>query len=355
MIFVAFFVFVENMIFNEGFLLHRKRNIKIQKVCLILFIIIGTLLCAFRSINNTPDTRVYAMWYDGWTVSSFSDFFNVDNNVEVGFELLSRFLKLFFKDDYVLYFGTIGLIILSMSSIAIWNLTNRRITVFLLFYSIFGFYYSYIVIRQGLAIAIILFTLSKVYKKRRLNWLKFLFGIIIASLFHRTALICLLALPIIYKRNHLGYFEFFVLLLSVLFSANKNTIYWVVDSINKVGDLLPNGAAKTKILEYFSDISLTNSSNILVLGIFVFALLFVRKKTFRSYPYRSLISFHSIGVLILSLFSGVSIGIRFADYFLIAECFTIPEARHGIGKGICLVILLIIACIYSYFRLSIFI
>lgn len=329
--------------------IRRRRTSKRQLRWLVFLIIIGALFCAFRDVQNTFDTGNYVRWYLGWDVSSPSAFFDFGGEVEVGFEFVSRIIKLLCFGNVEIYLGVIALIVLSLFAAAIWKLTDKRLTVFLLLYSIYGFYYSYIVIRQGMAMAIVLYTVACIYKNKRLYGIKFLFGVLIAALFHKAAVICIVMLPFLSGKLRINRIALFILfLLALALSISRNTVFIIADFVLKLGELPIFASIYDQIFVYFSTIQLESSMNLATLAIFFVIVCFMNVGKKNRRLWNTMMGIECIGVLIMGLLAGWSVALRFGQFFLIAQCFLLPDSNRYIGRGGNRVVLILIALFYIY-------
>ena len=89
----------------------------------------------------------------------------------------------------------------------------------IVFYLLLGFFEcNMVVIREALAISILLFSIKYIINK---SFFKFLLIIILASLFHRTSLIFIIAYPICnFKLNKFGYLLYLLLTLIIFIFRN---------------------------------------------------------------------------------------------------------------------------------------
>ncbi len=328
----------------------RRRRVSARQLRWLVFLIfIGVLFCAFRDVQNTYDTGNYIGWYLGWDVSSPSAFFDFGGEVEIGFEFVSRIIKLLCFGNVAIYLGVIALIVLSLFAAAIWKLTDKRLTVFLLLYSIYGFYYSYIVIRQGIAMAIIFYTIACVYRNRRLYGIKFLFGVLIAALFHKAAVICIVMLPFLSGKLRINRVVLFIVfLLTLALSISRNTVFIIADFVLKLGKLPIFASIYDQIFVYFATIQLESNMNLATLAIFFVIICFMNVGKKNRRLWNIMMGIECIGVLLMGVLAGWSVALRFGQFFLVAHCFLLPDSTRYIGRSANRLILVVIALFYIY-------
>lgn len=346
-------VYKENKLLHSS---HSNRYIKkTQKRMLLALILFISLVCAFRSVQKTPDTAVYYNLYTNvWKITSIKSFFQSSHNVELGFEYFSKFIKLFFP-NYRLYFFIITFTILALSASAIFELTDNRILSYFIFFSVFGFYYTFIVIRQGLAMAIILYTLAKTCKRQSHCYIKFIIGVLIATFFHSTAIISILMLPFINRKRKLKLIYYvFLITISLLLTYTGIVSNFIAKFAVMFFNLIPSGLVSYKIITYFVDFVPTfNSSSYLYIFTFMLVVFFLSDKRKYSKSFIPLLSIQNIGILLLGIFSGISESIRIADYFLMAESCTISDNALRVKIRIKYILISFLCLIYLGWRLSI--
>jgi hypothetical protein len=156
------------------------------KIFITLSFVILWFVAGFRG-DFTSDYKNYADLYDYFNSFDFINIFQMDFSQEIGYVIFSRFIGLFFKDSVFLMIATSFLILflfykeLIRDSLCLW-------LSILLFINVGSYYTSFNIMRQIIAVAIV-FGGSKYLYNRKLG--KYIIIILIATLFHTTALIML--------------------------------------------------------------------------------------------------------------------------------------------------------------------
>lgn len=187
---------------------------------LVLFFVSG-----FRG-DFTADYKEYTYLFDLYNSFKFSDVFEANLYQEIGYIALSRFIGFFTHNELYLFIIT-SFIILCAFYKQFKNDSAYMWLSVLLFVTVGSFYTSFNIIRQILAAAIV-FSGSRFLYERKM--LKYFLVIVLASLFHRTALIMLLFYFILnFKIN---YKNMFIVSLGVLvISINLPMIVTIAQQI----------------------------------------------------------------------------------------------------------------------------
>jgi hypothetical protein len=205
-LFSTFIIFC--IIFSLLEILSQKSLIFLDIILVLFFI----LLIAYRSIYDTPDTLTYVYDFDsvGTDYLYFPGTINTLYQFEYGYTLVSQLFKMLFGNRVAMFFGLLACINLIIALVSSKNILKHKIIVenpssvsteiegtnsqhkkiilfaplFSLYVSYFGFMYSGIVLRQGLAISISLIAFYFLNNKKYFWGLLFLF---ISFFFHYTA------------------------------------------------------------------------------------------------------------------------------------------------------------------------
>ena len=157
-------------------------------------------LSAFRSIEIGNDTSYYVNMYKYYgnssnfvSISYLFSFENIINSrIEPGYVLLNMVLNIFSK-EYILLFIVTSLFILGTWKKHIQKNSEIVWLSVLLFFNLRFFYFTLSGLRQAIAMSIILISYEHL-KKRNLKL--FVMQVLIASLFHLSALVFLIAYPL---------------------------------------------------------------------------------------------------------------------------------------------------------------
>ena len=166
-----------------------KNNIKknnLFKLMMLLFTVIGCL----RSYKVGTDTYFYFYDYTLIPEMSFTDLSSL--RYEFGFSLLCKLLGTIFADpQFLLVFTSVFMNFVTYKFIK--NNTKNHLLAGIFFFTL-NYYFEFLcLMRQGIALSFILISYEKLKNNKNIQFLLFL---IIATLFHTSAIIMLLMYPI---------------------------------------------------------------------------------------------------------------------------------------------------------------
>ena len=207
-----------------------------KKFYFISSILILTILAAFRGPNIGNDTHEYIRLFE-----QINSGVSENTRYEVGYIWLNRILYTISNNYQIIFILTSILIYYSFGRF-IWKYSYSPILSVIILFS-YGFYsFTFSAIRQGLAIAILLFAFDFIISGKIL---KFLLLICLASLFHSSAIFFIFAYLARYLKPSLKTFIIFVLIGFagvVVFSSILNfmfgyfSMYEHYESSSYVGD-----------------------------------------------------------------------------------------------------------------------
>lgn len=285
-------------------------------ILFVLFLCVGALLFPF-----SPDYSMYTTHYYDFARKDFSFPESYDETIDYGFLAIFTIIKSFGGDVIDVYLCITLLVLLIYFSILRKYTTAFFTAAFLLISRQYELQ-NIIQIRQGLACAIILFSLQYVQQH---DWKKFLLAVIIAGFIHKTLLVAILIYP-----------------MSLIHWDSKKTVILIIGSIVlclfPLSDLFIEGLASiglgtVKLMQYASTTEAANVkdtqliANIISLSICIGLLL-----KFHANNYANIfISMLLLGMLIASSFSNFSIvsnrmslifrlAIPFAPALVMEEC-----------------------------------
>ncbi|QWU15125.1 EpsG family protein [Paenibacillus sophorae] len=253
------------LILLEAFVLFNiktgKKNAK--KIFVLLSFTQLFIISAFRGVNIGVDTKTYISYFYN---IRFIDFTNLKNiPLEKGYVLLNYFLHFFSHSGMILLivvsFITIGLIMafIYKHSQIIW------LSVYL-FITLMYFYSSMNIMRQYLAISILLFGITYVRKQK---FIPFLVTVILASLFHFTSIVFIIVylFPRI-KFNYKNIIFTFVLGIGIFFFLEPILFF-----------LIKTFPQYSGYISYFESNKIGSILNFLMIFIvFMFSLIFLKRK-----------------------------------------------------------------------------
>lgn len=202
------FIIISNWCLN-GFHLSR------QKQKLLYCWIVGmflTILASVRDVTTGVDVVVYAAAFHYLGELSWTDLFQY--GWEPGYLAYNKILSLFFSDEQALLVVT-AILTTTGYTLFIYRYSKIPWLSFFLFICLAYFSISISILRQSLAMVIILNSLKYVLERKKL---KYFFCVGLAFLFHTTALICV---PIYFLPKLKISIKYFVIALLVSFSIMK--------------------------------------------------------------------------------------------------------------------------------------
>jgi len=273
------------------------------------------LTMGFRHYTCFIDTVGYVQRY--WSLSGMS-FIDITYNIpkDVSFWYLSKIINGVSGGNY-----TIWLLILALSyvipvSLLLKKYSNDLLYSYIIFFSLGFFAFSMTGLRQTLALSIIVISFIFLINGKLFS---FVLLVILASLFHKTALIFLLAYPTTMVRFDKKIFYCYIIALFVLYGLGKVFLGYIV-SLN-IDDRFAN---------YYDNLSGLNMSGLIQqIMIALFSMYFLRKKL--EIPFYSiLMHLTMIGILFQSLSFYIAEMFRISMYFSIFTIILFANAIKSI-------------------------
>jgi hypothetical protein len=309
-----------------------------QLVCVLAMIILF-LVSALRHESVGSDIYGYVISYKRYSQFSFTEFINYINIYDVqdrGYYFSTWLFSRFFKNPQ-LWLAAVALFF----SVSVGKLINNlsRITVLsvVMIISLGFFSFSMTGLRQIIALCILLFTYNYI-KERRAG--KFILTVLLASLFHKTALIFLIIYPVAYI--NLGKYHIIAAVLAFLiFYAFKD---WLLIFMS---ENLQDGRFDNYLTGEAN--KLTLSGFIIQFSIFIFSLYYYKPYTKENKNALILYNMSFIG-LVFQLFSSfIAEFFRVSMYFSIFNCILVPNAlcsendlkSHKVTQLVIIVVLLL--------------
>jgi len=290
-IFMMLFAYVEILKYNKWF----------SNLFLIFFSIIMILFVGLRDgCTVGTDSPAYCFNY----IAGFW-------STEFGYEFLNTFFSKVLHADYTVFLLFINS--LSLILIAKFIKLNSYFYLFplLIYFSDFFLYYNFSGIRQAIALS---FTCISLYYAINLNYKKFFFLIICASLFHITAIV--FAMAIFIPRNKLklkDYVRFII--LSVLAFLGIGFLIENIEYLNK------KFIFYSEIQEVESNIYVAYVVGLLKRFIIIFLALIFRKSLFNNDKFIYFFNLYLLGFIIYTSTYLISadFGVRFGSYYLVLD------------------------------------
>lgn len=320
-----------------------------NKFMSFIFVALGciplSLLAAYRADTIGTDVMVYVKPIFKLACSTTNLFFliNTKANTEIGF-LLLNWVVTRFTSNFSVYLFIIEYLIMIFFAIGLYRMKNEKISIYIgMMLFCFLFYNRTLnIVRQMLAVSIIFMNLKDLFEDKKL---KFAITILIASIFHSSAI---LMLPIVYLNNikskKIKNFAYILLIVFLLF-YEKFTIF-----------LVNKGILTTKYLSYLNDSTAVHNINFseeIIRIIFIFILYFRNKNLNKNVLYYDKIkNFIVIDFILLQLGSLVAYANRISWYFFIVYIFAFSNCIGHMKKNKSIFILGLFILLVFYWRWS---
>ena len=161
-----------------------KIDTKTNRNYLFFIWLLLTCFLGFRDNNIGLDMKNYEDFFHLASNSSFSYLFT-NAHFELGFKLYTKFVSLFTTNYSIFIFITSFLSMIGIYDFIKENSKNYFASIYL-FITFNYFIYYFCTLRQVLAISILLLSMRFIKSK---DFKKFIFLVLLASLFHKTAII----------------------------------------------------------------------------------------------------------------------------------------------------------------------
>ncbi len=222
-----------------------------------LFILLNFILIAGLRYKIGSDTLVYMEEYIEYP--SLFDLARYD----ILWVLFCAICKTISKSFFFMQFVQ-ALIINCIYFYFIYKNTNYRFTALFLYF-IFGFlYFNTEIMRESLAVAIFLLSLHSFYKKK---WIRYFLLVIIASLFHSSALITLF-FPLVHRIKISNFFFYSILILTLL-----SNVLWKLFNESIHYFFILSSSIESKASAYLDNDAFIYNFNGILLGIIIYVLL----------------------------------------------------------------------------------
>ena len=299
------------------------KNDKKNKTYLGLAFLGLFLVSALRSYKVGIDTSAYVNFYNNMKYYTFHGLLDARN--EIGFGVLCKILYMINHNSQFLLVVTSFIINYSVYRFIKKYSNNYAISVFC--YVFINYYFIYMnIMRQGLALAVMLFAYDALKKNKNLF---FILLVIFASLFHSSALLCLILLPI-NKTEFNKKQRYLIIPIFILFFLFGNKIFGLLSSVS--GDFLGRydayAGSKFDVSNYFGTF-IAFLFHFFVYFISSFKIEIGENEEEITYMKKLLI----LGLLICVLGIRVNILNRLYSYFLIYEIIWIPKVLEKAGKN----------------------
>lgn len=199
-----------SIIYSDKEKLNSNRN---NQIFLIVIGFILIFIAGFRG-DFTADYNNYVNLFNYYNKFNFNQIFSVHFGQEIGYIILNKLIGIFTNNSlYIILITSTLTIYLFLKEFKRYSV-NLWMSV-LLFVTIGAYYTSFNLIRQILAVAIIFSGSKYIYEKK---FIKYSIYILIASLFHKTALIMIIFYFILNYKFNIK--KLIIILISLIFCMN---------------------------------------------------------------------------------------------------------------------------------------
>lgn len=317
--------------------LERHFRIKFAKW---IFIIPFCILAANRSIS-VPDTEAYTSFFDSLDTSlSISGVYGF----EIGFEYLSKIIKLLLGNSSIIFMGTISMINLLIIDYSMKKINkslyseqkdngkdlsgnnrffqdhNLSIIPLTLYVAFFGLYFNTIVLRVGIALSLIVLASTFSIKPQKVLKDYFLICglLLLAYFFHATAIFGIFIMFIfLFTKTYKSQTYIWIMFISgVIYMLNLSSslgdkVFNTVLSLNNLTTL------SDKLNNYSGDITYNTGVAMKYVFFWVMGLFLIRfNSSISSKIFARYLNVYVAGIIIYSLFRSVLLLERVTDFFL---------------------------------------
>lgn len=281
----------------------------VLSACIILF-----LYAALRAHDLQPDIPIYVDYYNKYSKLSFGEiiaFFDGGHKDPFYYVFSWLFSRIFTDVQWWLAF--VSLVYIIVAGIIIYRESENPLLSIIAFLALGYFEFSLSGLRQALALS---FTMLSYFGIKNKNFILFAFLVLLASLFHRSALIFLIAYPI--ANTKLGAIHLFIALaVGVIFIFGETYIR----------DFLQNFLVDTQYEGYIDrTVGLTMSGFIIQFAIFGFCFVYYPDVS-KKYPQADILYNLAFTGLLFQLFSSMIAEVfRISMYFSFFNILLIPMA-----------------------------
>lgn len=326
-LFIIIFFTSYFFLINQSLVVNRKGRVLFRNslfICLVLLLFLLSIFTSLRSINTGTDTYgIYYQYFYDWYIIKKIPYFGY----EYGFYFLVKIAGCF-SNSYTNLLFVVGLFVTFFSFIGIINsraFVNVGYVAFLFF--CFLFFNSFNIQRQMCAVSIVFAGLHFLYEKKPIC---FLLSVFVATLFHTSALCCLIMLV-------------YYLICEYKLTKIRNIIVFGTIALPA---LLPFIFKSLSYVSFFDkyvqlysglnfEISISNLALVIYNLPFYLFVYFYRKKLVSKNSFNSILILMLIMNFTCNFFKVAMVWIsRLADYFVIANFLLIPQCRNFIkNKG----------------------
>ncbi|NKD46799.1 EpsG family protein [Mammaliicoccus sciuri] len=295
------------------------KNKTTENIFLMLASLLMMLIVSLRNLSFGTDTLVYVEKFRQYNLIEFSQIINYLNSMDEKdktFYLLVRTINYIGLEEtfIVVLFSILFLISIFW---LIYKYSNNSLISIILFICLGYLFFSLTGLRQTFALTFIIISYKYLLERKKY---KFIILVLLASLFHSTALVFLIAYPLVYLK--LGIKHLVVLIIAFLINILFNSqIYSLLDNI-----------MLNEKYEYYlqNEESLNYSGFLIQLSIFLFCLIFKKMILTKSPENITYYNLMFIGLIFQLFATNIAVIFRISLYFSIFSIILLPNVISGI-------------------------
>lgn len=330
-----YLIFVLSLIALLGSL---KRNSLKSNFYVVFFSILTLIL--FQSLRKSTigiDVVTYLNFFERLSTENIENFQDEYYSLEVGYLYFNKFIGLLTSDNQ-LFLGVISAaIFLPIGYVIYKNSVNVYLSIIaLVTLGIFNFSFSGL--RQSIAIGLV-FLSYEFIKKRKLLW--FILIVLLASSFHKSALVFLAAYPLYSLKIKKKHFLIVLVLIAVIFSLKSFLLRFFISTAFEKYD-------NSELLVE------TGAYTMFFVMLFIYSLsVFIKNQAVSSEKFDSFSNYMLVAVIIQIAASESQIAMRAGYYYYIFVILLLPEMINSlkyakIKKGLIFVALVFCLIFYYY-------
>lgn len=277
-----------------------------ENIFLTLAAFLLMIIVSLRNLSFGTDTLVYVEKFRKYNLIEFSqiiDYLNKIDEKDKTFYLLVRILNLFSLEESLIVV-LFSILFLTSTFWMIYKYSNNSLISIILFICLGYLFFSLTGLRQTFALTFIIFS-YKYLRERKMY--KFIILVLLASLFHSTALVFLIAYPLVYLKLGIKH-------LVVLISASLIDILFN----SQIYSLLKNFIFNEQYEYYLNNEESLNYSGFLIqLSIFLFCLIFKKVILTKSPENITFYNLIFIGLIFQLFATNIAVVFRISLYFSI--------------------------------------
>ena len=320
------------------YLIRRLKGYKNDCICIIVFFLMLIILLSLRDISCGTDLKMYYYYFDLFSHSSFEAAESLVIKGEYLYYFLNKFITII-GGNYQLFLSVVAIISITPIAVLYYRKSSNGLLTIALFLIVAPFSMFFSGLRQAIAMGIIAYAFKYVQSKKLFNYV---FFVLIAMFFHKSAIICLLLYPIYHAKITKNWMYIIAPLMIVNYCFNEQIFTFLLSNYNSIYD------------EMYGDVISTGQYAILILLVLfsIYCFVFPDSKKIN----QEFIGYRNILLLSVLLQSFVPINyivMRLNYYFLIFVPLLIPmveKVGYDIHKKILkLSVMIMIIFFFSYF------